>query len=70
MQNSALAVWQVSAQENIVQILRSKGYHLNKYAKVTLAQRLVKNSLSQSRIVLGDGNARLAFLVSKVSLRF
>ena len=68
MGTSALADWQVYAQESIVQILRSRGYLSNRFAKVTLAQRFVQNALSQNRIILSDAKSRLAFLVSKSSL--
>lgn len=68
MQNPASAAWQVSAQADMIEILKSTGHLSERFAKPTLGQKIMLNSLSHSRVLLGDWNARVAFMVSPINL--
>lgn len=52
----------------MLEILRSKGYLSRRHAKVTLSQRIGTKGMLGTRIQLGDWNARLAFMVSRMVL--
>lgn len=64
MENFTFTQWQYYAHEVIIRTLDEKGYLDPRFARVTLAQKVVHRVIDNRRISLSEYPARIAFLVS------
>lgn len=64
MENLTFTEWQFHAQEAMIRTLYEKAYLDPRFARVTLAQKLIHRVNDNRRIPLAHYPARIAFLVS------
>lgn len=65
MQDVPFAEWQQYALTAIGHVLIEKGYFESRFAKITLAQKLLHRNIETRLIPLGSHPGRTAFLVSQ-----